>query len=77
MWGPGPAGGPQDREFVAMDGRTMVLRWLNPEVQSGYGTGVYVRCGAEGASRKNPRQAAMTIGGDSGHHTASTWPSEK
>jgi hypothetical protein len=51
---PGPAGGPQDREVVAMDGRTMVLRWLNPEVQNRYGTGVYVRCGAEGASRKTP-----------------------
>jgi hypothetical protein len=49
-----PAGGAQDREFVAMDGRTMVLRWLNPEVQNCYATGVYVRCGAEGASRKTP-----------------------
>jgi hypothetical protein len=49
---PGPAGGPQDREFVAFDGRSMVLRWLNPEVQNRYGIGVYVRCGAEGASRK-------------------------
>jgi hypothetical protein len=49
---PGPAGGPQDREFVSFDGRSMVLRWINPEVQTRYGTGVYVRCGAEGASRK-------------------------
>jgi hypothetical protein len=52
---PGPAGGPQDREFVSFDGRAMVLRWMNPEVQTRYGTGVYVRCGAEGASRKAPR----------------------
>jgi hypothetical protein len=50
---PGPAGGPQDREFVSFDGRSMVLRWINPEVQNRYGTGVYVRCGAEGASRKS------------------------
>jgi hypothetical protein len=49
---PGPAGGPQDREFVSFDGRSMVLRWMNPEVQTRYGTGVFVRCGAEGASRK-------------------------
>ena len=26
---PGPAGGPQDREVVAFDGRAMVLRWMN------------------------------------------------
>jgi hypothetical protein len=49
---PGPAGGPQDREVVAFDGRVMVLRWMNPEVQTRYGTGVYVRCGAEGAARR-------------------------
>jgi hypothetical protein len=52
---PGPAGGPQDREVVAFDGRAMVLRWMNPEVQTRYGTGVYVRCGAEGAARRAPR----------------------
>jgi len=54
---PGPPGGPQDREFVTFDGRVMVLRWSNPEVQARYGTGVYVRCGAEGmAHRPPPRQ---------------------
>jgi hypothetical protein len=52
---PGPAGGPQDREVVAFDGRVLVLRWMNPEVQTRYGTGVYVRCGAEGAPRRPPR----------------------
>jgi hypothetical protein len=51
---PGPAGGPQDREVVAFDGRAMVLRWMNPEVQNRYGTGVYVRCGAEGMTRRAP-----------------------
>ena len=51
---PGPAGGPQDREVVAFDGRTMVLRWMNPEVQNRYGTGVYVRCAAEGTARRVP-----------------------
>jgi len=41
---PGPAGGVQDREIVSFDGRTMVLRWMNPDVATRYGTGVYVRC---------------------------------
>jgi hypothetical protein len=49
---PGPAGGPQDREVVSFDGRVMVLRWINPEVQTRYGTGVYVRCAAEGTARR-------------------------
>jgi hypothetical protein len=48
---PGPPGGMQDREIVAFDGRTMILRWMNPEVASRYGTGVYVRCGPEGMRR--------------------------
>ncbi len=52
---PGPAGGPQDREVVAFDGRTMVLRWMNPEVAGRYGTGVYARCGPEGMGRRPPR----------------------
>jgi hypothetical protein len=48
---PGEAGGPQDREVVSFDGRTMVLRWIDPEVGGRYGTGVYVRCAPEGAAR--------------------------
>jgi len=51
---PGPAGGMQDREIVSFDGRTLVLRWMDPEVAGRYGTGVYVRCAAEGAA---PRAA--------------------
>ncbi len=50
---PGPAGGVQDREIVSFDGRTMVLRWMNPEVANRYGTGVYVRCAPEGVARSN------------------------
>jgi hypothetical protein len=45
---PGPAGGIQDREILAFDGRSMILRWMNPEVAGRYGTGVYARCGGEG-----------------------------
>jgi len=51
---PGPAGGINDREIVAFDGRTMILRWMNPEIASRYGLGVYVRCGAEGMARSRP-----------------------
>jgi len=48
---PGDAGGPQDREIVSFDGRTMVLKWMDPEVAGRYGTGVYVRCAPEGSAR--------------------------
>jgi hypothetical protein len=43
--GPGvePAG-PEDREVVSFDGRVLILKWVNPDVQSRYGIGVYVRC---------------------------------
>jgi hypothetical protein len=42
----GPPAGPQDREVVTFDGRVLVLRWMDAEIASRYGTGVYVRCGA-------------------------------
>ena len=51
---PGPAGGPQDREIASFDGRSLVLRWMNPEVAGRYGTGVYVRCAPEGMARRQP-----------------------
>ena len=46
-----PPGSPQDREVIAFDGRMLILRWMDPEVQGRYGTMVYVRCGPEGAKR--------------------------
>jgi hypothetical protein len=46
-----PPGGMQDREVVQFDGRVLILRWIDPEVQGRYGTMVYVRCGPEGAKR--------------------------
>ena len=46
-----PPGRPQDREVVSFDGRMLILRWMDPEVQGRYGTMVYVRCGPEGAKR--------------------------
>ena len=45
----GEVGGSQDREVVLFDGRIMILRWMDSEVQGRYGTMVYVRCGTEGA----------------------------
>jgi hypothetical protein len=52
---PGDSGGPQDREVVSFDGRTMVLRWMDPEVAGRYGIGIYVRCAPEGVARGGPR----------------------
>ncbi|HZP70991.1 MAG TPA: hypothetical protein VFB29_13695 [Pseudolabrys sp.] len=46
-----PPGSPQDREVVQFDGRVLILRWMDSEVQGRYGTMVYVRCGAEGARK--------------------------
>lgn len=46
-----PPGSPQDREVLAFDGRMLILRWMDPEVQGRYGSMVYVRCGPEGAKR--------------------------
>jgi hypothetical protein len=49
---PGPAGGTEDREVISLDGRTMVLRWMDPEVAGRYGVGVYVRCAPEGTAAR-------------------------
>jgi len=46
-----PPGDAQDREVVLFDGRILILRWMDSEVQGRYGTMVYVRCGAQGAPR--------------------------
>jgi hypothetical protein len=46
-----PPGSPQDREVIAFDGRMLILRWMDPEVQGRYGTMVFVRCAPEGAKR--------------------------
>lgn len=54
---PGPAGGAQDREVVSFDGRTMVLRWLDPEVEGRYGISVYVRCAPEGTAARARKPA--------------------
>jgi len=40
----GEAGGEQDREILSFDGRVLVVRYVDPEVASRFGTMVYVRC---------------------------------
>jgi hypothetical protein len=43
--GPGdqPAG-PDDREVVSFDGKTLILKWVDPEVAGRYGNYILVRC---------------------------------
>ena len=53
-----PPGSQQDREVVSFDGRLLILRWMDSEVQGRYGTMVYVRCGPEGDKRPKPKAAA-------------------
>lgn len=53
-----PPGSAQDREVVQFDGRVLILRWMDPEVQGRYGTMVYVRCGPEGAKKPAARKPA-------------------
>ena len=53
-----PPGSQQDREVLQFDGRILILRWIDPEVQGRYGTMVYVRCPPEGAKKPRPRVAA-------------------
>ena len=48
----GPAGqtpGAQDREIVSFDGRVMLLKYVDPEVDGRYGIGVFVRCSPRAA----------------------------
>lgn len=56
----GPPGGVQDREVVSFDGRVLILRWMDPEVQTRYGTMVYVRCGSEGRKPARKRRSGQT-----------------
>jgi hypothetical protein len=50
--GPGPEpGGGDDREVTSFDGRSLVLKWVDPEIASRYGTMVLVRCPAPGSPK--------------------------
>ena len=56
----------QDREVVQFDGRVLILRWMDPEVQGRYGTMVYVRCPPPRAprGRSRSRQGGRQAGGE-------------
>jgi hypothetical protein len=41
---PGDTPGPQDREILSYDGRVMLLKYVDPEIDGRYGTGIFVRC---------------------------------
>jgi hypothetical protein len=50
-----PPGSMQDRLVEQFDGRILITRWMDPEVQGRYGTMVYVRCAPEGQKRPKPK----------------------
>jgi hypothetical protein len=51
----GDPGGPRDREIIAYDGQIMIMRWMDPEVASRFGTIVFARC-PEGTARAPARR---------------------
>jgi hypothetical protein len=57
-----PPGAINDREVVSFDGRILILKWMDPEVEGRYGTMVYVRCAPEGARpvRHKPKPKPKT-----------------
>jgi len=46
---PGRPPGVQDREILSFDGRVMILKYVDPEVDGRYGTGIFVRCAPRAA----------------------------
>ena len=38
--------------MVSFDGRVLILRWMDPEVQGRYGTMVYAKCAPEHHTRR-------------------------
>jgi hypothetical protein len=64
----GPPAGPQDREVVTFNGRILVLRWMDPEVASRYGTSVYVRCGAGTSRYRRGRTGSAALRGSNGYN---------
>ena len=57
----GPSGrtpGAQDREIVSFDGRVMILKYVDPEIDGRYGTGIFVRCAPRAAQAGAPASQA-------------------
>lgn len=53
----GPRGDPgsqQDREIISHDGNIMVMRWIDPEISSRYGTLVFAKCGTSATAGRPP-----------------------
>jgi hypothetical protein len=48
---PGPGGDEKDREIMSFDGRVMIMRFIDKDAATRYGTSVYVRCAPTAASR--------------------------
>jgi hypothetical protein len=48
---PGEPGQLEDREIVSFDGQIMIMRWLDPESASRFGTIVFARCPEATAGR--------------------------
>jgi hypothetical protein len=44
IFGSAGTSGPQDREILSYDGRVMLLKYVDPEIDGRYGTGIFVRC---------------------------------
>jgi hypothetical protein len=56
--GPDPAGA-DDREVVSFDGKTLILKWVDPEVAGRYGNMVLVRCEAPRTRTASARKRAV------------------
>jgi hypothetical protein len=47
-------GAPHDREIIAHDGNIMIMRWVDPEIGSRYGTLVFAKCGTTATAVRPP-----------------------
>jgi hypothetical protein len=53
--GPGAdPGSSQDREIGSHDGNMMIMRWVDPEIGSRYGTRVFAKCGTSASAARPP-----------------------
>ena len=57
----GPAPESTDREVVTFDGRLLIMRWVDPDNSTRYGTSVYVRCGAPGTASAKRKTSTSSV----------------
>ena len=55
----GPAPVSEDREVITFDGRLLIMRWVDPDNATRYGTSVYVRCGAPGTASAKRKTSSV------------------